>query len=178
MDERTPWPDAEAKSLGLQIAGKDDAALHPTEGQKAEATTMPDAETIYGPTRPETEVQAVEVQAVAAEAAVAASIAPESLQVDDAEAAAPSDPLPWDIAETATHAAHNDAPPRALVPSDAFGFDELEDGIATIFAALHAGGGAKGETDDSAADDREPADDAVTFLLLGELDRLWHRPDS
>ena len=78
MDERTPWPDAEAKSLGPQIAGKDDAELHHVEGQKADSTTTaPDAEAIYGPTRPETEVQAVEVQAVAA---AAASVAPDSLR--------------------------------------------------------------------------------------------------
>ena len=171
MDERTPWPDAEAKSLGHQIAGKDDAGLHHIEGQKAEATSAAsDAEAIYGPTRPAMEVQAVEVQAVAA------SIAPDFLQVDGLEAAAPSGPFPWDIADTATHAAHDDAPPRALAPSDDFGFDELEDGIASIFAALHAEGGVNGEADGATNDDREPADDAVTFLLLGELDRLWHRP--
>lgn len=173
MDERTPWPDAEAKSLGPHIAGKDDTALHHVEGQKADATiTAPDAEAIYGPTRPETEVQAVEAQAVAA---AAASVAPDSLQAEVLEAAAPRGQLPWDIADTATHAAHDDAPPRALAPSHNFGFDELEDGIASIFAALQAKGGA--DADDSTADDREPADDAVTFLLLGELDRLWHRPD-
>lgn len=49
---------------------------------------------------------------------------------------------------------------------------DLEDGIASVFAALHA-----------ARDDATPAAptgdletaDIVTFRLLGELDRLWHR---
>ena len=49
---------------------------------------------------------------------------------------------------------------------------DLEDGIASVFAALHA-----------ARDDAAPAEpsgdleaaDVVTFRLLGELDRLWHR---
>lgn len=49
---------------------------------------------------------------------------------------------------------------------------DLEDGIASVFAALHA-----------ARQDAEPieplgdleAADGVTFRLLGELDRLWHR---
>lgn len=49
---------------------------------------------------------------------------------------------------------------------------DLEDGIASVFAALHA-----------AREDSAPAEpvgdleaaDGVTFRLLGELDRLWHR---
>lgn len=49
---------------------------------------------------------------------------------------------------------------------------DLEDGIASVFAALHAA------REDNAAvepsDDPEAAD-GVTFRLLGELDRLWHR---
>jgi hypothetical protein len=53
---------------------------------------------------------------------------------------------------------------------DAAGYDELETGIASIFAALHAAG-----SDDASDDDAEP-DDAHTFQLLGELDRLWQRP--
>jgi hypothetical protein len=49
---------------------------------------------------------------------------------------------------------------------------DLEDGIASVFAALHAA-----REDASPAEplgDREAAD-GVTFRLLGELDRLWHR---
>ncbi len=51
---------------------------------------------------------------------------------------------------------------------------ELEDGIASVFAALHAA------AMDGATPPIEPlgeleAADGVTFRLLGELDRLWHR---
>jgi hypothetical protein len=53
---------------------------------------------------------------------------------------------------------------------------ELEDGIASVFAALHAA--AQDQPDDSEAiaplGDLEAAE-GVTFRLLGELDRLWHR---
>lgn len=49
---------------------------------------------------------------------------------------------------------------------------DLEDGIASVFAALHAAreGGAPVEP----LGDLEAAD-GITFRLLGELDRLWHR---
>ena len=51
---------------------------------------------------------------------------------------------------------------------------ELEDGIASVFAALHAA------AMDGATPPVEPlgeleAADGITFRLLGELDRLWHR---
>ena len=54
----------------------------------------------------------------------------------------------------------------------------LEDGIASVFAALHAAArdGEIGESDEPAgllSDDE--ATDGITFRLLGELDRLWHR---
>lgn len=65
--------------------------------------------------------------------------------------------------DATTDSADADAP---LLDSD------LEDGIASVFAALHAA------RDDSAPveplGDLEAAD-GVTFRLLGELDRLWHR---
>lgn len=56
--------------------------------------------------------------------------------------------------------------------------DELEDGIASIFAALHqaAQHADSGESDEPAGPlSDEEAIDGVTFRLLGELDRLWHR---
>ncbi len=49
---------------------------------------------------------------------------------------------------------------------------DLEDGIASVFAALHAA-----QQDNAPVEplgDLEAAD-GVTFRLLGELDRLWHR---
>lgn len=56
--------------------------------------------------------------------------------------------------------------------------DALEDGIASVFAALHAAArdGEIGASDEPAgplSDDE--ATDGITFRLLGELDRLWHR---
>jgi len=59
---------------------------------------------------------------------------------------------------------------------DASDYDELETGIASIFAALQAAG-SDGNADGDAFDDDdiEPVD-AHTFQLLGELDRLWQRP--
>jgi len=63
--------------------------------------------------------------------------------------------------------------PEAADPGDATDYDELETGIASIFAALQAAG-----SDESA--DIEDTDEASfvdqhTFQLLGELDRLWQR---
>ena len=56
--------------------------------------------------------------------------------------------------------------------------DALEEGIASVFAALQAaaGNGEIGESDEPfgpLSDDE--AVDGITFRLLGELDRLWHR---
>lgn len=59
---------------------------------------------------------------------------------------------------------------------DTTGYDDLETGIASIFAALHAAGPAASDLPTPRTD--EPADrfeDAHTFQLLGELDRLWQR---
>lgn len=51
--------------------------------------------------------------------------------------------------------------------------DELEHGIASVFAALHAA--AQGEADPVEPLGEVEAADGVTFRLLGELDRIWHR---
>ena len=60
---------------------------------------------------------------------------------------------------------------------EATDYDDLETGIASIFAALQAAGGdaTTGETADG-ADDEPSFEDEHTFALLGELDRLWQRP--
>lgn len=58
--------------------------------------------------------------------------------------------------------------PGATAGDDEEDYDELETGIASIFAAIQAAG------DD--ADTDETAGDDPTFQLLGELDRLWQRP--
>lgn len=101
--------------------------------------------------------------------------APKSL-----EPAEPHEPLvarpeaPWAIP---THAEHRDGPPLAASddePADE-PFDTIEDGIASIFARLHAE--TREAHDEEHEDEITEADDAVTFQLLGELDRLWHRAE-
>jgi hypothetical protein len=65
--------------------------------------------------------------------------------------------------------------PAAEKPGDATDYDELEDGIASIFAAMQAAG----DEGEDAANEGDTGDDAAldhTFQLLGELDRLWQRP--
>jgi hypothetical protein len=56
--------------------------------------------------------------------------------------------------------------------------DELEHGIASVFATLHAAAlrGDVGDAEEAASPLSETdAIDGITFRLLGELDRLWHR---
>lgn len=75
-------------------------------------------------------------------------------------------------------------PPRpdAEASGDGSDYDELETGIASIFAAMQAAGpdGAPDDapTGDAAARDEDgpSGEDAHTFQLLSELDRLWQRP--
>jgi hypothetical protein len=81
-----------------------------------------------------------------------------------------------------TSATYADTVVELEAPVDQFSGDEegplldgeLEDGIASVFAALHAA------AMDGAIPPIEPLGDleaaeGVTFRLLGELDRLWHR---
>ena len=96
------------------------------------------------------------------------------------------------ITDPVSASAADDSAPRELPPaypevSDAVASrddemplldDALEDGIASVFAALQAAArdGEIGESDEPAgllSDDE--ATDGITFRLLGELDRLWHR---
>ncbi len=61
---------------------------------------------------------------------------------------------------------------------DALLDDTLEDGIASVFAALQAAArdGEIGLLEESSGPLSEgEATDGITFRLLGELDRLWHR---
>jgi hypothetical protein len=63
--------------------------------------------------------------------------------------------------------------PEAEATGDATDYDELETGIASIFAAMQAAG------DDGPGEqgaDEDASEDEHTFQLLGELDRLWQRP--
>ena len=63
--------------------------------------------------------------------------------------------------------------PEAADTGDAADYDELEIGIASIFAAIQAAGDGPADSDEG---DDTPFDDESTFQLLGELDRLWQRP--
>lgn len=84
---------------------------------------------------------------------------------------------PWAIP---THAEHRDGPPMSP-PDDEQAdepFDTIEDGIASIFARLHAESQeAQVDEHEEQEDEGSAVDDAVTFQLLGELDRLWHRAE-
>jgi hypothetical protein len=53
-------------------------------------------------------------------------------------------------------------------PLDGAASDTLEEGIAEIFAEIRAG--------DADPAEHEPPDDAITFALLGELNRIWQSP--
>ena len=55
-------------------------------------------------------------------------------------------------------------------------FDELESGIASIFAALHAANEDGTATEGADEADDDGLADAHTYALLSELDRLWQRP--
>jgi hypothetical protein len=130
------------------------------------------------PAGPELEPVAPEI---ATESAVDPSIAP-ATEADTATPGAPdaSDaeaPLVAAIRAVPTHAEHRDGPPL-LLSDDEQGdepFDNLEDGIASIFARLHAE--TQQAQDEEHEEDGPEADDGITFHLLGELDRLWHRAE-
>ncbi len=64
--------------------------------------------------------------------------------------------------------------PESAETGDAADYDELETGIASIFAAIQAAGDEPAEGEEGA--DEASFDDEPTFQLLGELDRLWQRP--
>ena len=99
--------------------------------------------------------------------------------------ALPEAPLPGATETMSLHdttAAYADTVVELEAPVDASIADddaplldgELEHGIASVFAALHAA------AMDGATPPVEPlgeleAADGITFRLLGELDRLWHR---
>jgi hypothetical protein len=66
--------------------------------------------------------------------------------------------------------------PAAEKPGDTTDYDELETGIASIFAAMQATGDEGESADDEGdTDDDLSFEDEHTFQLLGELDRLWQR---
>jgi hypothetical protein len=105
----------------------------------------------------------------------------------DAEDAVEVDAAARNVSDTATDTAPDVADVVLLASPDAGEVDDdeapllddtLEEGIASVFAALQAaaGKGEIGESDEpfGPLSDAE-AVDGITFRLLGELDRLWHR---
>lgn len=145
-------------------------------GAEGEAETLDPADAVLGDEAAPAALVAVTDEAPYDEAAAAADWSDAALLESVADAIAPA---PFDHAT----AAHSDTVVELedqIYGSDAddSGDDgplldgDLEHGIASVFAALHA-----------AAQDREvteplgdlEAADGVTFRLLGELDRLWHR---
>lgn len=136
-----------------------DAEAGPPETQKPPAA---EAEALQPDGRADGASDAVAASDIAD--AIEAELLSEAPQSEDASA---FEHMPAGYADTIVEldpvVADDDAP---LLDGD------LEDGIASVFAALHAA------REDAAAP--EPSDDletaeVVTFRLLGELDRLWHR---
>lgn len=105
--------------------------------------------------------------------------------IDAAPEAAPGAPAAFQLetTEPETVAGEQPAAPRPSAEAttagpaetaDAAGPDELEHGIASVFAALHAAGTLEGAVGGASEDD-DTFDEAITFQLLDQLDRLWHR---
>ncbi len=94
-----------------------------------------------------------------------------------AEGDGPLATLPEAPSAIPTHAEHRDSPPLLASDDEQADepFDTIEDGIASIFARLHAE--TREAQDEEHEDDVTEADDSITFQLLGELDRLWHRAE-
>ncbi|MGV3489937.1 MAG: hypothetical protein ACO1OG_01325 [Devosia sp.] len=83
------------------------------------------------------------------------------------------------IDSDAIAAVEGSATPHVISEDEPLLDDQLEEGIASIFAALHsATDGAQDvpAEEEATHDDDDLAEvDLSTFRLLGELDRLWHR---
>lgn len=91
---------------------------------------------------------------------------------DDADDVSPRDLPPVYPEVSDAVATRSDAEDAPLLD------DAIEDGIASVFAALQAAArdgeiGLSDEPTGPLSDDE--ATDGITFRLLGELDRLWHR---
>ena len=91
--------------------------------------------------------------------------------IDAAPEAAPGAPAASPLETTEPGTVAGEQPAQT---ADAAGPDELEHGIASVFAALHAAGTLEGAVGGASEDD-DTFDEAITFQLLDQLDRLWHR---
>ncbi len=78
--------------------------------------------------------------------------------------------------QDAAHPADSQLIGPALPTPPETGYDELETGIASIFAALQAAGPEPDPNVGSGESVVHESDgEAIIFTLLGELDRLWQR---
>jgi len=140
-------------------------ALAPETGTQAEAA-IESAE--LGATA---EVDPSEVDFAAAEVAPAATPTAEGLSFEPVATDAAFEP-DWASNSLSDRAPAIDEDPPLLD-------NDLESGIASVFAALHSAthGDATTEGPEPAEADGDTTDtiDLSTFRLLGELDRLWHR---
>lgn len=112
---------------------------------------------------------------VAAADAIEVALAIEAMPSEAGDAPYADPPLPTPLEQmTATYA---DTVVELEAPADdddgPLLDDELEHGIASVFAALHAA--AQGDAGPVEPLGDLEAADGVTFRLLGELDRIWHR---
>lgn len=168
--------DADEPFVAYEAAADDEAVEGEPLPAEAEDSLYPaieagelasDADADFGDEAPAAAIPPADI-ADAIEAALL-DVAPGNAASPDAFAATAFEHMPAAYADTiveldaSAETAEDDAP---LLDVD------LEDGIASVFAALHA-----------AREDASPveplgdleATDGVTFRLLGELDRLWHR---
>lgn len=126
-----------------------------------------DADADFGDEAPAAAIASADI-ADAIEAALM-DVAPGNAASPDPFAATAFEHMPAAYADTIVEL---DAAPEGADDETPLLDVDLEDGIASVFAALHA-----------AREDASPVEplgdleaaDGVTFRLLGELDRLWHR---
>lgn len=171
-ETETP-PDEVMAALEMLAAFPEDP-VQPIEDARTTIEAGSDVQLVAGP------------EAAGAPEEMVAGFGPEPItepvtEAEDTSAAAEGDdPLaarpeaPWAIP---THAEHRDSPPLSASDDEQPDepFDTIEDGIASIFARLHAE--TREAQDEEHEDEVTEAEDAVTFQLLGELDRLWHRAE-
>ena len=166
-------PDEVMAALEI-LAAFPDTPEPPVEGARATMETAGEVEPLPGPDLETTapEIVAEPMPDLATEMVETASGTLESAQAPQPDSAQAD--ARWAIP---THAEHRDGPLPSLSGDEHVDepFDTIEDGIASIFALLHAE--TQEAQDDEPEDEAAEADDAVTFQLLGELDRLWHRAD-
>ena len=196
--------EADAETLATpEAAATADEATSSAAGTETDDTMKVAAVALADAAREEAQIDEADLVADGDEAAPAAdtlvdpALATEAMPVELAAGTEfvlvddlASGVTPSDIAASAAEAepfdsiaaAYSDTIVELEEPVDQFDADddtplldsELEDGIASVFAALHAAAMDGATPPVEPLGELEAADD-ITFRLLGELDRLWHR---